>query len=129
MGICKHLVRTRDTMINAIEQLTKTLIEEENRSQEVVQLYWTDITAVFGGFLLSHMAIDDLHLLFKIWLHYAGAVWDCKERQTFIAKQAVVALQLPDFQKHGEPLIPWGGTPKNSGQVISMNAWRLKCAN
>lgn len=116
-------------MITAIEQLTKTLIEEENRPQEVVQLFWTDITAVFGDFLLRHRAVEDLHLLFKIWLAYASTVWDCQERRTFIAKQAVVALQLPDFQSHGEPQIPWGGTPKNSGQVISMNAWRSKCAN
>ena len=116
-------------MINNIESLTKTLLEEENRPQEVVQLFWTDVTAVFGGFLLNHMAVEDLHLLFKIWLHYASTVWDDKERQTFIARQAVVALQLPDPQKHGEPLVPWGGTPKNSGQVISMNAWRSKCVN
>lgn len=120
------MARTRDTMITAIESLTKTLIEDENRSQEVVQLFWTDITVVFGDFLLSHLAKEDLHLLFKIWLHFASTVWDDTERQTFMAKQAVVALQLPDFQSHGEPLVPWGGTPKNSGQVISMNAWRLK---
>lgn len=127
MGVCKRMARTRDTMITAIESLTKTLLEEEDRPQEVVQLFWTDITAVFGEFLLIHMDKDDLHLLFKIWLSYASKVWDDTERQTFMAKQAVVALQLPDFQKHGEPLVPWGGTPKNSGQVISMNAWRLKC--
>ncbi len=116
-------------MINAIESLTKTLLEEENRPQEVVELFWTDITAVFGGFLLSHMAKDDLHLLFKIWLHYASTVWDDKERQTFIAQQTVVALQLPDFQKHGEPLIPWGGLQKKSGNVFNLQAWRSKCVN
>ena len=121
------MARTRDTMINSIELLTKTLLEEEKRSEEVVQLFWTDTTAVFGGFLINHMAVEDRHLLFKIWLHFASTVWDDTERQTFIAKQAVVTLQLPDFQKHGEPLVPWGGTPKNSGRVISMNAWRLKC--
>lgn len=113
-------------MINNIETLTKTLIEEEKRSEDVVQLFWTDITEVFGGLLLNHMAVDDLHLLFKIWLYYAGTVWDCKERQTFIAKQAVVALQLPDFQKHGEPLVPWGGLQKQNGNVLNMQAWRLK---
>ena len=113
-------------MKTSIESLTKNLIEDENRPQEVVDLFWTDITAVFGDFLLRHMDKDDLHLLFKIWMHYASTVWDDKERHTFIAKQAVVALQLPDPQKHGEPLIPWGGTPKNSGQVINMNAWRSK---
>lgn len=113
-------------MINAIEELTKTLIEEEKYTDEVVQLFWTDLTAVFGGFLLSHMAVEDLHLLFKIWLHYAGTVWDCKERQTSIAKQAVVALQLPDFQKHGEPLIPWGGLQKQDGNVFNIQAWRNK---
>lgn len=113
-------------MITAIESLTKTLIEEENRSEEVVQLFWTDITTVFGGFLLNHMAVDDLHLLFKIWLHFASTVWDDTERHTFIAKQAVVALQLPDFQSHGEPLIPWGGLKKQNGNILNMQAWRLK---
>ena len=113
-------------LINNIETLTNTLLEEEKRSQEVVHLFWTDITAVFGGFLLSHMAVDDLHLLFKIWLHYASTVWDCKERRTFMAKQAVVALQLPDPQTHGEPLIPWGGLKKQNGNVFNLQAWRLK---
>ena len=116
-------------MITAIESLTKTLLEEENRSQEVVQLFWTDITAVFGGFLLNHMAKEDLHLLFKIWLAYASTVWDDTERHTFIAKQAVVALQLPDFQSHGEPQIPWGGLQKQNGNVFNLQAWRSKCAN
>ena len=116
-------------MITAIESLTKTLLEEEDRPQEVVQLFWTDITAVFGGFLINHMAVEDLHLLFKIWMHFASTVWDDKERRTFIAKQAVVALQLPDFRKHGEPLIPWGGLQKKSGNVINMQAWRSKCVN
>ena len=74
------MVRTRDTMITAIEKLTKTLLEEEDRPQEVVQLFWTDITTVFCGFLLNHMAVEDLHLLFKIWMHFAGTVWDDKER-------------------------------------------------
>lgn len=123
------MARTRDTMINAIETLTKTLLEDENRSQEVVQLFWTDITAVFGSFLLSHMAVEDLHLLFKIWMHYASKVWDDTERQTFIAKQAVVALQLPDFQSHGEPQIPWGGLKKQNGNVFNLQAWRSKCVN
>lgn len=113
-------------MINATEQLTKTLIEEEDRPQEVVNLFWTDITAVFGSFLISHMDKDDLHLLFKIWLHYASTVWDDTERQTFMAKQAVVALQLPDFRKHGEPLIPWRGLQKKNGNVLNMIAWRRK---
>ena len=116
-------------MINSIEQLTKTLIEEENRSEEVVQLFWTDITAVFGGFLINHMDKDDLHLLFKIWLAYASTVWDDTERQTFMAKQAVVALQLPDFQSHGEPLVPWGGLQKKNGNVFNLQAWRSKCVN
>ena len=116
-------------MINSIELLTKILLEEENRPQEVVQLFWTDITAVFGDFLISHLAVEDLHLLFKIWMHFASTVWDDKERRTFIAKQAVVALQLPDFRKHGEPLIPWGGLQKKSGNVINMQAWRSKCVN
>ena len=116
-------------MINAIESLTTTLLEEEERPQEVVDLFWTDITAVFGGFLLNHMAVEDLHLLFKIWMHFASTVWDDKERHTFIAKQAVVALQLPDFQKHGEPLIPWGGLQKKNGNVLNLQAWRMKCAN
>lgn len=113
-------------MITAIENLTRTLIEEENHSEEVVELFWTDITTVFGDFLINHMDKDDLHLLFKIWLNYASTVWDCTERQTFIAKQAVVALQLPDFQKHGEPLIPWGGLKKQNGNILNMQAWRLK---
>ena len=116
-------------MISNIETLTKTLLEEENLPQEVVQLFWTDITAVFGDFLLSHMAVEDLHLLFKIWLHFASTVWDDKERRTFMAKQAVVALQLPDPQKHGEPLIPWGGLQKQNGNVFNLQAWRSKCAN
>ena len=126
MGTCKRMAREIDTLISNIETLTKTLLEEENRPQEVVQLFWTDITVVFGGFLLSHMAVDDLHLLFKIWLHYASTVWDCKERQTFIAKQAVVALQLPDFQKHGEPQNPWRGLQKQNGNVFNIQAWRSK---
>ena len=116
-------------MINTIEKLTKTLLEDENRPQEVVELFWTDITAVFGGFLLNHMAVEDLHLLFKIWMHFASTVWDDKERQTFMAKQAVVALQLPDPQKHGEPLIPWGGLQKQNGNVFNLQAWRSKCVN
>ncbi len=116
-------------MISNIASLTKTLIEEENRSEEVVQLYWTDITKVFGDFLLSHMAKEDLHLLFKIWLHYASTVWDDKERQAFMAKQAVVALQLPDPQTHGEPLVPWGGLQKKNGNVFNLQAWRSKCVN
>lgn len=113
-------------MISNIEELTKTLIEKENRSEEVVQLFWSDITAVFGGFLLNHMGKDDLHLLFKIWLHYASTVWDDTERHTFIAKQTVVALQLPNPQSHGEPQIPWGGLQKKTGNVLNMQAWRLK---
>ena len=116
-------------MINSIESLTKTLTEVENRPQEVVNLFWTDISAVFGDFLLSHMAVEDLHLLFKIWMHFASTVWDDTERQTFIAKQAVVALQLPDFQSHGEPLIPWGGLQKKTGNVFNLQAWRSKCVN
>ena len=115
-------------MINAIESLTKTLIEEEDRPEEVVQLFWTDVTKVFGDFLINHMDKDDLHLLFRIWLHYASTVWDDTERQTFMAKQTVVALQLPDFQSHGEPLIPWGGLQKQNGNVFNLQAWRMKCA-
>lgn len=115
------------------EKLTDLIVAEGIYKEHIVEVFFEDIEAVFTPLLLRYQSVDDLHLMFKIWLHYGSKIWDASERQNFIAQRASIILQFPDFEAQEQPKIPWGGiqpTPPKTkklmqgAKIVNLTDWK-----